>query len=492
MRTAAALLRRGGGGSAVSTGVTAIASRLSAERKSVRRGGGGGGGRREAAAGAAAMTRCALLQPRRCLTSGFDKDASAPVPPPAFPRPTLEKPHVGKPDGRGGVIIGDPTAGIRDNLPYTYHRAQFIGRMHPLVRPRTDAGDVLALIDICTGRAAVAYLLAETNVLGTFRIIDGRSLATVSFNSFTFPQPVYEGDLIIIKSKVISTGVSSIAVYALVERQAYDSPVPSYVGEAYVTFVAIDANDITKPLRGIIPAVRLSLPEDIERSATYHMLRKQNKYAKDRSESAKQLSPHHGPVSIDEIETEENKRKSRKVRIRDTTILAHHHFSVADVNSNNAIFGGEILRVMERSALHCGRVFAGKSRLFTLAMLGMTFDAPMYLSDLARCRARVLCVKRSTLLVRVEIAAENENGRQVTNAADFILVAVTEKGTPFEIDCGIELVTAAPEELQWYARGRLLLEESAKNRVSVVEAKARAAQELLAKKESASDDLEGW
>lgn len=379
--------------------------------------------------------------------------ADPPTPAPAASRATVTSTFGGDDASK---IIGRADVGVRDNRPFIYERNEFVGDLTPLMRPRTDAGKVLAMIDICAGRAAGGFITGKPYAGGLFKAMGSLSLATVSFNSFTFTQPIFEGDLIMINASVIHTGSSSVGVHACVSRQAFDCPEASVVGESYVTMVTVSAQDISKSCKGLIPAVRLSTALDIQCNAAYTEMRSSTALLADTQEM---------PCPDGAIELPINMTKSGWARIADTVVTVHRVFNITDVNANNAIFGGAVLRFMERTALHCGRVFARKANLFTLAMLGMTFDNPMFLQDLATCEARVLCVRRSTLLVNVRISANNNNGElRTTNEASFVLVAIDETGKPLEIPRGIDLTDATPEERQLYRRARCMLERSAKLR----------------------------
>lgn len=359
--------------------------------------------------------------------------------------------HEGK-----GIVLGNPAHGVRCNLDSVYHRSEFVGKLFPLLRPRTDAGDVLAIVDVCAGRAA--YFHISGNVFGgRLSPTNGFSMATVAFNSFIFTQPIYEGDLILIESRVIHVGSSSVGVFLEVRRQAYDSPVPSPVGESYVTMVVVDAADVTKTASGQIPAVQLIEAADMERNREYHQLRA---HAKDmrKAEAASVLT-------AASVEHPANRRKKQRFPLSDCVTRTERCFGVGDMNMNEAVFGGELLRFMEKCALHCGRVFARHARLFTLGMLDMIFEGPVFIEDLASCKAQVVCVRRSTLLVNVKVAALAKDGTiRSTNRSSFLLVAADSNGIPFEIPNGIDLEGATMKELATYWRGRRMMEDAAKRR----------------------------
>lgn len=357
-----------------------------------------------------------------------------------------------KTDDGEGVVVGNVKVGIRSNALTAYERSEFIGHLYPLIRPRADAGDILALIDLAAAHAAYIHVTGlsygSRAVMRNSRI----SMATVSFNAFLFTRPVFLGDLIKVNTRVIHAGSSSIGIYVRVHRQAYDAPVPQPVGESYVTMVIIDAKRL-HVAPGYVPAVRLADPTDNEHHREYLEWREEARA------SAKQTSG--GALTREEVEHPDNKTKKHYLKPAECICRMDRSFGVGDVNINKAIFGGEMLRFMEKCALHCGRVFARHARLYTLGMMDMTFDGPLFLHDLARCKAQVTYVQHSSLLVSVRVIALDSNGEaRSTNRASFILVAIDSAGEPFEIETGIDLEGATQQELHTYWQGRRLMQAS--------------------------------
>ncbi|KPA80547.1 putative mitochondrial hypothetical protein [Leptomonas pyrrhocoris] len=351
--------------------------------------------------------------------------------------------------GGEGLVVGNAKLGIRSNTLTAYERSDFLGDLYPLIRPRADAGDILALIDTSAGHAAFTHISGRVYG-GSFVFNDNRiSMATIAFNAFVFSKPVFQGDLIQVSTHVIHAGSSSIGVHVHVNRQAYDTPVPETVGESYLTMVIVNARTL-RVAPGHVPAVRLTAPFGEEHHREYLELR----------EGAKELTKFHSDRTLtkEEVELPENQAKKRKLKPADCICTMDRSFGVADVNVNKAIFGGEVLRFMEKCALHCGRVFARQARLYTLGMMDMTFDDPLFIYDLARCKAQVTCVRRSSLLVSVRVTALDGEGRErFTNRASFILVAIDSVGKPFEIENGIDLDGATQKELLAYSHSCRLM-----------------------------------
>lgn len=393
--------------------------------------------------GSALCHRCTVL-PLQAAARSVITFATKPGLPPRVP---LEKENECE-----GLVVGDVTAGIRSNELTAYERSDFIGQLVPLIRPRADAGDVLALIDTSAGHAAFTHISGQVYG-GRFVLNDSEiSMATVAFNAFMFSKPIFQGDLIHVSTRVIHAGASSIGVYIHVSRQSYDAPHFETVGESYVTMVVVDAKKLTVA-PGHVPAVRLTAAVDHDHRREYLTWRSE-------ARALSRLRPDHA-LTKEEVEHPENVKKKLKLKPEDCVCRMDRSFGVGDINVNKAIFGGEMLRFMEKCALHCGRVFARQARLFTLGMLDMTFDGPLFIQDLARCEAQVTFVRNSSLIVSVRVVAVDENGeKRSTNRAAFVLVAIDPSGTPYEIENGIDLDGASQEDLRRYWHGRLMLKAS--------------------------------
>ncbi|EPY16558.1 ATP-binding protein Cassette (ABC) superfamily [Strigomonas culicis] len=298
----------------------------------------------------------------------------------------------------------------------------------------------------------------------TERSDDYVSTVTVAFNSFFFSQPICEGDLILVDSRVVSAGSSSIGIHVRVQRQAYDCPAPSVVGESFVTFVTIQGKQLTTKVVGKVPAVRLTSDLDKRRYKHYLDIRRQARALEARGEQALQHAP--SGWTPEAVEMEENQTKAVKVPLASTKTVANRTFWLDDLNTNHVIFGGALLHFMEEAALHCGRVFAQESHMYTLGMLSMTFDEPVHLTDLPCCTCQVVCVRRSTMLVNVQVVSGRGKTLRGTNKASFILVHTGDDHRCAPIKKGIDLSGATPEELRLYWKGRTQLEDALNNRRS--------------------------
>lgn len=356
------------------------------------------------------------------------------------------------------LVIGDTSVGIRDAREFQLRRSELMGSLSARATP-ASAGSVLAFVDACCSRGTTFFASGKLNTGNDWLPVDGFTISTIAFNSFVFRRPIFDGDQIIVDATVIHAGGSSMGVHIGLHRQSYDCPTPSLVGESYVTMVMVDAKQQTKPLKGRIPAVRLTLPEDIHHYHNYLCIRQelQQMNGKGPEGLPKLLTPA-------DVVLPQNARKQKLIPMSATTTITDKRFGITKVNLNGVIFGGSILRHMEKAALHCARVFAQEPRLFCLGMLGASFHSPIGADDGARCYSTVTCVRGSTLLVHMRVEADTRGERRLSNQAYFMFIAADEAGVPMPIRNGLDLSNATQHELGMYLHSRKLMEVSAELR----------------------------
>jgi acyl-CoA hydrolase len=156
------------------------------------------------------------------------------------------------------------------------------------------------------------------------------------------------------------------------------------------------------------------------------------------------------PVDRDSIDTTINRVKPDKVSIGHTELIGNRFFFRAHLNMNDTIFGGEILNWMEQHACQCGRMFAVNRRVVTLGMHSVEFKNPIFHSDWATIRAKVVYVRNSTFEVDVEVSVERGGKSFVTNHASFILVSMNDNWQPRRIPIGLDLNGSTDAEVRAY------------------------------------------
>ena len=117
---------------------------------------------------------------------------------------------------------------------------ELVMRVMPMPADANANGDVFG-----------GWIMAQVDLAGAVlpaRIAKGR-IATVAVNQFLFKQPVSIGDLLSFYAKVERVGTTSITVHVVVyaERNP-EQPQVVKVTEATLTYVAIDAQGVPRPL----------------------------------------------------------------------------------------------------------------------------------------------------------------------------------------------------------------------------------------------------
>src|ERR1700730_8385910 len=110
----------------------------------------------------------------------------------------------------------------------------------------------------------------------------------------------------------------------------------------------------------------------------------------------------------------------------------------ADTNPSGDIFGGWIMSQMD---LDSGIIAAktGKTRVFTVAMEGMSFLQPVRVGDTVSCHAWVDKIGRTSMTIPVEVWVQRYmSGEQVrVTHGVFTYVAVDGEGKPIPVRRGV-------------------------------------------------------
>lgn len=134
-------------------------------------------------------------------------------------------------------------------------------------------GVIMKLID--TAAAVVASRHAQRNTV------------TASIDSMSFHNPVYVGDLLILKAGINMVGKSSMEIGVRVEAEDYIRGIVRHTASAYLTFVALDESGNPAP----VPKLRLETDEERRRNKEAEH-RRNSRLELRRSEAASQRKGH--------------------------------------------------------------------------------------------------------------------------------------------------------------------------------------------------------
>jgi acyl-CoA hydrolase len=107
-----------------------------------------------------------------------------------------------------------------------------------------------------------------------------KNAVTASIDKLDFHNPVFVGDLLILKACINMTGRSSVEVGVRVEAENLLTGEIRHTASAYLTFVALDKNGKPTEVPPLIPET----PEEIRRNCEAQV-RKQNRLAQKRQEN---------------------------------------------------------------------------------------------------------------------------------------------------------------------------------------------------------------
>lgn len=99
-------------------------------------------------------------------------------------------------------------------------------------------GALLSIYDECAGLSALA--------------LTHDKVATVSIENVTFKRPIFNGETIVVKSRVVYTGRTSLVVKLDAEVEKLGVP-QGYAGSAIFHFVGIDENGHSKAVPQLLP-----------------------------------------------------------------------------------------------------------------------------------------------------------------------------------------------------------------------------------------------
>ncbi|MDY6778663.1 MAG: acyl-CoA thioesterase [Candidatus Nanohaloarchaea archaeon] len=231
----------------------------------------------------------------------------------------------------------------------------------------------------------------------------GEDVVTASINRMSFDEPVDTDDLLILDSQVDYVGDTSITVSVDVYAEEVQTGNRRQTASAYLTYVAEDGNGSVQ-----VPDLDLQTQEEQER---YREAVKAKKEAVTHAQGSGLPEPDAWDVE-----------SVRRMRPR-------------HAGSNDRILGGEILGVMDETASIAAERYAGED-VVTVSLDTMSFEEPVFTDDLLKMNASVDYVGTSSMVIAVDVQAEDaQTGTErQTGSAYLTFVALDDSGNPVEID----------------------------------------------------------
>ncbi|RNF03832.1 ATP-binding protein Cassette (ABC) superfamily [Trypanosoma rangeli] len=210
--------------------------------------------------------------------------------------------------------------------------------------------------------------------------------------------------------------------------------------------VAIDAN--LNALK-VVPAVEITAEDDI---ALYHQYVHLRQKTKEDEEETRALATK--SVTAGSVQCSINEAKPTHVAFSATRTQANRIFLLYHLNNNRTIFGGELMRWMEKHAVHCASMFTGNRNVYTVGMYTVEFRQPVFGTDWVQLEADIVYVHNTTMEVGVKLTVEREGRVVITNQASFVIYNSNEIGQKITVPKGLELSGASEEELLRFAQAK--------------------------------------
>jgi acyl-CoA hydrolase len=245
----------------------------------------------------------------------------------------------------------------------------------------------------------------------------------------------------------------------LVQGFRYDIPSKSFqnVSTSFITMVAID-KDTHRPNKNI-PGLDPSDGGSDEQSTQAKIEERRNAVNDEWKTMLATVMARTEQRTVDEVEDPVNRENGVKrafCTIASTALVFRRQHLPRHLNSNQTIFGGEVLLQMDRAAQFTASAFCGHRNVATLAMDRVIFHAPVQIHDALEMKARVVYVRRHTLVVKLDVVIEKPTGDRIqSHTAYFTVLSFDDIGFKSPINTGLTLSDDDQEGLLEYELAKM-------------------------------------
>jgi len=161
---------------------------------------------------------------------------------------------------------------------------------------------------------------------------------------------------------------------------------------------------------------------------------------------------------VDVVEDHGNRGKREYLTISETLVEVRKQCLPRHLNHNHTLFGGDILKWMEQTALYTAQRFTGNKSMMTLSMNRISFTQPITTRDILDMRATVVYVRKYVLEVEVRASVDREGDRRSMRASHtgfFEILNMDSIGFKTPITVGIKLSNDCPQDLLTYQKAKV-------------------------------------
>ncbi|PIZ61394.1 MAG: acyl-CoA thioesterase [Candidatus Marinimicrobia bacterium CG_4_10_14_0_2_um_filter_48_9] len=136
-----------------------------------------------------------------------------------------------------------------------------------------------------------------------------------------------------------------------------------------------------------------------------------------------------------------------------------------DANAHNTMFGGKIMAIMDKMAGIAASRYA-HNLVVTASTEGVHFKLPVRVGERIETTARVVWVGHSSMVVKVDVTAENflTAERRDCTTAHFNMVALDENGKPTKVP---PLEVKTPAEMHDYAVAEIVKKKALERKQNI-------------------------
>lgn len=265
-------------------------------------------------------------------------------------------------------------------------------------------------------------------------------------------------------ARVVCVGSSSITVEIETEKEilagglaSKGRPCFENCFAAQLTFVAIDSNK-KRPYKNVPKLVDPGNPQVASHAAEV-LAEKTAVRAIDAAVAKVDAESDESVLRAMSLDVDEyGSTRLSRVNIDNTLVELRKQYLPRHENFGGIVFGGDLLMLLERAALYCGRRFCGNDNISCVRMHSIHFRLPIEPTFLLVTRARVVHIGKYVMDVEVVVSIDRTHeglGMQVSHTGYFSVVSRDKAGVALPVAVGLDIAASSVDGLRAYNKARL-------------------------------------